>query len=569
MSRRIDSNETLDTMALLFELSLGIGTSLDLTENCEYFFDRLLSRRNLSACALFINENLMAASSADEPVSDSRRFLCAYAHPAAEAQSYPEIHGDCELVKRLATQPHFAVPLSDLRPALQDTVRETEADGVVAVHRLRRLGFVLCIGTARRDIEDDSSLNRFAAIFEKFGQSVQACLDHERLIHETSRRIELQDRLARSERMQSIGVLAGGIAHDLNNILGPLVAVPELIMKQIDSASPLQRDLSLIESSALQAADVIEDLMVLARRGRPENRMIGLADVLREFERGASLPALRASFPRVSIRCVADTSASILASASSLGRVLLNLTRNGCESIPIAGRVDIFATSETVASQIHGYETIAPGDYGVLRVRDSGSGIHKDDLGRVFEPFFSRKAKGKRSGTGLGLAIVYGLVKDAGGFVDIKTSAAGTCFSLYFPNLIHSARSNFGACCDREQSVLVVDDNPQQREMARRILREDGYEVMEAATSESALAVLARRRPSVVLLDMVLGPTDGIDLYRQMQQMAPGLNCVLISGFSQPGRVDEGLALGAHSFVRKPFSASDLQARVRSAIESA
>ncbi|MEO0973685.1 MAG: response regulator, partial [Pseudomonadota bacterium] len=560
ITHRIDTDETLDTMALLFELSLGIGTSLDLKENCEYFFDRLLSRRNLNACALFVDENLLSGTATPHSTTSARRFLCAYAHPSADAGVYPEIDGECELVRRLADVPHFAVPLRDFKPALGDIIPEGAREGVIGVHKLRRIGFVLCVSAATKDLVDASSLNRFAAIFQKFGQSVEACLDHDRLIQETSRRIELQDRLARSKRMESIGVLAGGIAHDLNNILGPLVAVPELLKEKLDPQSPLQKDLSLIESSALQAADVIEDLVVLARRGRPAHHIIFLADVLEEFEHSASLAALKSAFPSVSIHCKTDTTASVLGGSSQLGRALLNLASNGCESIPVAGRVEISATNEATSADVRGFETIPAGAYGVLKVRDTGVGISSEDLGRIFEPFFSRKAMGARSGTGLGLAIVYGLVKDAGGYVDVNTGTTGTCISLYFPNLIHAAPSTSSI---GNASVLVVDDNAQQREIARRILSEDGYEVIEASSSESALAVLARMQPSVVVLDMVLGPTDGVDLYRQILRTNPGLSCVLMSAFSQPGRVEEGLALGAHSFIRKPFSASDLRDSVR------
>lgn len=569
MTGHIDTNETLDTMALLFELSLGIGTSLDLKENCEYFFDRLLSRRNLGTCALFVDEQQMTPLTTGALAIDAQRFVCAYAHPISAARACPQLEFDAPAVTRLALEPCFAIPVDQMEPGLREALCDADPQGVATFFRLGRIGFVICIGSARRDLDDPTSLNRFAAIFEKFGQSVQACLDHSRLIHETARRIDLQDRLARSERMESIGVLAGGIAHDLNNILGPLVALPELVKRRIEPNSPLHKDLTLIESAALQAADVIEDLMVLARRGRPATQVIKLENVLKTFADSAALSAIRSAHPGVRIVCHADTDARIIASPSSLNRALLNLVSNGCEAIRMQGRVEIRATRRSVATEISGYETVAPGDYGVLTVRDTGSGVRHADLGRVFEPFFSTKAMGRRSGTGLGLAIVYGLVKDAGGFVDISTGSDGTCITLYIPNIAEAdTRTREPAVIDRE-SVLVVDDNPQQREMTGRILRDDGYDVVEASTSESALIALARRRPSVVVVDMVLGPTDGVDLYREMLDTAPNLSCVLISGFSQPGRVEEGLALGADSFVRKPFSAGDLCQHVRSALNRA
>ncbi len=566
MNDLFDQNHTLDTIATLYELSLGIGTSLDLKENCDYFFSRLLSRRNLSVCALFINGNLRHLDTDHRSSPSATNYFCANVHPAPAAADFKVMDDSCEVVQRLKTQAFFSMDLTELMGHGHAAEPDPAFIGEASIFRLSRIGFVVCTKVGKTELEENWRLNQFAEIFEKFGNSVAACLDHERLIRETATRIELQERLARSERMESLGVLAGGVAHDLNNILGPLVAYPELIMDQIPHHSPIRGDLKQIESSALQAADVIKDLMTLARRGRQFNEVINLSKTIKDFTSSPTFLSMLKDYPKVTLGCKVDTAAKINGSQSALSRVLMNLVANACESLEGQGRVEVEVFDRTLKEPTHGYETLAPGDYGIIRVSDTGCGIQSEDLSRIFEPFFSKKGMGKRSGTGLGLAIVYGIVKDNGGFVDVKTSSSGTTFSLYLPDLIHAASAAAQPPLDLRKTVLVVDDNAQQREVALRILRDDGFIVQEAASTESAMAVVAESRPSVVVLDMVLGSKDGVDLYRDLLQLIPDLLCVFISGFSQPERVQEGLRLGAHSFLRKPFAAGELRNCVRAVL---
>jgi len=244
----------------------------------------------------------------------------------------------------------------------------------------------------------------------------------------------LEARLQRAEKMEAIGTLAGGVAHDLNNILPSLISFPDVILMDLPEDSPLRKPVLSIKRSGERAAAIAQDLLTLARRAVPLKAPVDLNGVIREYLESPEGKKLRSDYPNVQIeKNLAPGLRLILGSPVHLSKTVMNLVLNAVEAIPAEGRVVLSTRSLQPKEPIRGYEVIEPGEYAVLRVTDTGVGISARDLEKIFEPFYTKKAMG-RSGSGLGMAIVWGTVKDHRGYVDVKSEEGkGTIFDLYFP----------------------------------------------------------------------------------------------------------------------------------------
>ncbi len=244
----------------------------------------------------------------------------------------------------------------------------------------------------------------------------------------------LEGRLQRARKMEAIGSLAGGVAHDLNNILPSLISFPEAILMDLPEDSPLRKPVLSIKRSGERAAAIAQDLLTLARRSAPVKAALNLNEVIGEYLESLEGRKLQSEYFRVQIEKDLDPGLrTILGSRVHLSKTVMNLVLNAVEAIPEAGRVTLSTRNAQLRDEIKGYEIIEPGDYAVLSVSDTGVGISAQDLEKIFEPFYTKKAMG-RSGSGLGMAIVWGTVKDHRGYVDLKSEEGkGTTFSLYFP----------------------------------------------------------------------------------------------------------------------------------------
>ncbi|MFZ1684202.1 MAG: PAS domain S-box protein [Candidatus Zixiibacteriota bacterium] len=370
---------------------------------------------------------------------------------------------------------------------------------------------------------------------------------------------KMESQLARAEKMQALGLLAGGVAHDLNNTLGPLVGYPELMLRQLPEGSPLRKMVLRIERAAIDAVDVIQDLLTLARRGRYELKPISLNDVVATYLDSSHY--LRISTERPGIKVTTDLNKDlplIMGSTAHLSKVIMNLVGNAFEAMEEPSSLTI--TTQTVElSRLESGVTIpAPGLYNLLRIRDTGCGIAREDLHKIFEPYFSRKSMG-RSGTGLGLAVVYGVVKDHQGYYDVFSEVGkGTEFVFYFPVSAEEAeveRQDENNEQAVKGKVLVVDDSVEQRELAHQLIAGLGYEVDSVTNGHEALKYLAGNHVDVVVLDMVMEKDfDGLSTYEAMLKMRPEQRALIVSGFSDMERVHKMQALGAGPFVRKPYT---------------
>ncbi len=389
-----------------------------------------------------------------------------------------------------------------------------------------------------------------------------------KLIEEERRALE--ERLHRAEKMEALGSLAGGVAHDLNNILGVLMGYSELLIEKIPQGNTLRIYASNILKSTEKGAAIIQDLLTLARRGVTVAEVINLNVIVSNFLKSPVFEQLQAYHPRVAFRTELDQNLlNIKGSPIHLEKTLMNLVTNATEAVSGQGEVFIRTENRYIDRAIRSYDKVDEGDYVVLTVSDTGGGIRPVDLGKIFEPFYTKKAMG-RSGTGLGLAIVWGTVKDHNGYIDVESEyGKGATFTLYFPVTREEAVDGLQKIPleqyqGRGESILVVDDIAEQRDIAARILTRLGYEVQVVSGGEEAVDYLKTRKADLLVLDMSMDPgIDGLETYQRILQVNPQQKAIIVSGFSETERVKKALELGAGSYVRKPYLMEKIGVAIR------
>ncbi|MBN1103660.1 MAG: PAS domain S-box protein [Deltaproteobacteria bacterium] len=387
-------------------------------------------------------------------------------------------------------------------------------------------------------------------------------------------RKQFEAQIQRGQKMEAIGALAGGVAHDLNNVLSGLVSYPELLLMDLPDHSPLRKPILTIQKSGEKAAAIVQDLLTLARRGVSVMEVVNLNDLVSEYLRSPEYERLISFHPDVQVEVNLEADLlNIDGSPVHLSKTVMNLVSNATEAMPRGGKVSISTENRYVDRPVRGYDQVKEGDYAVLTVRDTGVGIPEKDMDRIFEPFYTKKAMG-RSGTGLGLAVVWGTVKDHRGYVDVH-SAKGqeTVFRLYFP-VTHRAIERLDSRVSLQdlrgggESVLVVDDVEEQREIAASILAQLGYSVALASSGEEAVEHMKTHSADILILDMIMDPgMDGLDTYRGILQLHPKQKAIIVSGFSETERVKEAQRLGAGAYVKKPFRLETIGKAVKRELE--
>ena len=387
---------------------------------------------------------------------------------------------------------------------------------------------------------------------------------------------ELENRLHRSEKMEALGLLAGGVAHDLNNILSGLVSYPELLLLDLPDDSPLRSPIKTIENSGKRAAAIVQDLLTLARRGVAVSKVTNLNRIIRDYLQSPEHEKLKQYHPHATITVhLDDRLMDVKGSPIHLSKTVMNLVSNAAEALdPKKGFIALSTRNQYVDRPIRGYDEVEEGDYAVMTLTDDGSGIAPEDLKRIFEPFYSKKVMG-RSGTGLGMAVVWGTVKDHDGYIDVVSSQGrGTTFTLYFPVTwesrgAESENQSIQGLQGHGEIILVVDDIPDQREIATRILIRLGYAVESVSSGEAAIEKMKAGGVDLLILDMIMDPgMDGLDTYREILKMHPGQKTIIASGFSENDRVREAQRLGACQYVKKPYTLESIGVAVKTALGS-
>jgi len=382
------------------------------------------------------------------------------------------------------------------------------------------------------------------------------------------KRLEAQFRQA--QKMEAIGALAGGVAHDLNNILSGIVSLPELLLMDLPQDSPLKKPILTIQKSGEKAATIVQDLLTLARRGVAVKEVVNLNHIIFEYFKSPQYEKIKSFHPDMQVETrIEDDILKIEGSSVHLEKTIMNLISNAAEAMLNGGKVTISAKNRYIDKPIKGYDEVKEGDYVVLNVADTGIGISPEDMERIFDPFYTKKTMG-RSGTGLGMAVVWGTVKDHKGYIDVKsTEGKGTTFTLYFPvtrKEMAKDESLFSMedCIGHGESILVVDDVEEQREIASVMLRKLGYSVTSVSSGEEAMEYMKNNSADLLVLDMIMDPgINGRETYERIIKFHPEQKAIIASGFSETEDVKKALELGAGQYIKKPYTLEKIGIAVR------
>jgi len=380
----------------------------------------------------------------------------------------------------------------------------------------------------------------------------------------------LKERLQRAEKMEALGQLAGGVAHDLNNILGILTGYSELLLGEIPEGSQCKIYVDKILQSTTKGAVIIEDLLTLARRGVTSSEVTNLNTVVADYLQTPVFEKMKEYHPQVTFKIDCDNDLlNIKGSPVHLEKTLMNLVSNAAEAVSGAGEVTIRTENRHLDKPIQAYNEIKEGDYAVLTISDTGMGISVEDREKIFEPFYTKKKMG-RSGTGLGLAVVWGAVKDHNGYIDIQTEVGkGATFTLYFPVTQEELITQQGKVpmeqyMGQGESVLVVDDIEEQREIASRLLTKLGYDVHLVSSGEEAVEYLKSNKANILVLDMIMTPgIDGLETYQRILKNNPEQKAIMVSGFSETDRTAKVQKLGIGAYVKKPYVLEKIGVAIR------
>jgi two-component system, cell cycle sensor histidine kinase and response regulator CckA len=441
-------------------------------------------------------------------------------------------------------QTEFPLPLEEIRSALQ-TAGRWQGEMVHVAKDGRRIHVAAQWILQRRRREESATV-----------MEVTTDVTAQRLIEE---------RVRQSERMDVVGQLAGGVAHEANNQMTVVLGASSFLLGRSDLPETARKDLEYIREAAERTAAITAQLLAFSRRQVVQTRVFELDDVIQGLE-GVLRRALG---ERSTLVLQLRAGSRVNADPGQLSQVLLNLLLNSRDAMPLGGRLTIetFVTelTESYAQERPGV-AIRPGSYAVVAVTDTGHGMGPETLGHLFEPFYTTKPIGK--GTGLGLATVYGIVKQSQGYVWAYSELGmGTTFKVYLPLDASSVAPTIPAeppARATGETVLLVEDEPAVRIMTSRALQEFGYGVIEASGGHQALGVLERKDTPIDLLitDVILPGMDGPELARRAAELTPDLSVLFISGYTDAEIVRRGLLQEGQPFLQKPFTPEALAVQV-------
>ena len=458
--------------------------------------------------------------------------------------------------------PALAYPDRDYRRTVVRHWKNRSRDGSACEYR------VACKDGQSRDIE-------FRAVHLTDSRIITTLSD---VTERNRREKEIQEsRLveARAKKMESLGLLAGGVAHDLNNILSGIVSYPELILLEMPPDDRLRRPIELMRESGLRASAIVQDLLTVARGVAVEKEPINLNAIVEDYLRSPDFQTVQRYHPGVEVECVLDDDlANIMGSRVHIRKILMNLVSNAFEaSNGRAGIVRITTANREVSVPPVSTSDLEEGEYVILTVSDQGKGISAEDLEKIFEPFYSKKVMG-RSGTGLGLTVVWNVVQDHQGHINVTSSPAGTAFIISLPRTSRPARqpqstTDLSAYRGRGETILVVDDVATQRQITCSILEKLGYRAESVTGGEAAVKFVANQPVDLVLLDMIMSPgISGRETYERIIRLHPGQKALIVSGYAETEDVRETLRMGAAAFLKKPMMIHDLATTIHSILRT-
>ena len=383
----------------------------------------------------------------------------------------------------------------------------------------------------------------------------------------------LEDKFAQSQKMEAVGKLAGGVAHDFNNVLTAISGHCDLLLLRKDASHPDFSDLTQIRQNANRAATLVRQLLAFSRKQTLQPRFLSVQDVVTDTL--YLLDRLIGETITLSLEHGRDLG-SVRADNQQLEQALMNLVVNARDAMPNGGTVTIATSNRTLLTEEKRTGVVIPsGEYVEIRVMDSGTGIDPQIIGKVFDPFFTTKPQGE--GTGLGLSTVYGIVKQSGGYIYVENQpAGGTCFTILLPRVYATSRDapQVAETVEAKRpdltgqgAVMLVEDEAPVRSFASRALKLRGYRVIEAESAEDAMALLDREADSIdeLVSDVVMPGMDGPTFAAKARELRPDLRVIFISGYAEDS-FRRNLTDDDFLFLSKPFSLNELTATVKLAM---
>ncbi len=386
---------------------------------------------------------------------------------------------------------------------------------------------------------------------------------------------KLEKQFTQSQKMQAVGQLAGGIAHDFNNLLTAMIGFCDLLLLRHKPGDPSFADIMQIKQNANRAANLVRQLLAFSRQQTLQPRMLDLAEVLSEL----SHLLRRLIGSNIELRLTHSTDISLIkADQGQMEQVLINLVVNARDAMANGGKLSIRTSNITnkTGIKLANDETLPPGDWAMIEVEDTGTGINPDIMGRIFEPFFSTKEVG--AGTGLGLATVHGIVHQTGGYISVKSvMAQGTTFIIYLPRFAEIAGAKKAEVAEEKPvisdltgsaKILLVEDEDAVRTFSARALSNKGYQVMDAPGGVTALKILEEKKftPEILITDVMMPEMDGTTLAKHVKEKYPQIKIIFISGYAED-RFKEHLGADVY-FLPKPFTLKQLATKVKEVIEN-
>jgi PAS domain S-box-containing protein len=422
------------------------------------------------------------------------------------------------------------------------------------------------IGKDGRRIDTDVSVS---PILDVYGRVVGASS----IMRDVSDRKLAEERLRQAQKMDSVGQLAGGIAHEANNMMSVVLGCADYVLQRTDLSQPVRDDVSQIWRAAKRTAGITQQLLAFSRRQMLQPQVLDLNATVRSLE-----PILSRSLGEsMGLRMhLSPELAPVKADPGQLEQVLINLTLNARDAMADGGRLTI-ETMNVVLDQEYAATksvvTLKPGLYTALLVGDTGHGIDQETMGKIFEPFFTTKPVGQ--GTGLGLSTVYGIVKQSDGFIwAYSEPGLGTTFKLYFPAVKSfpdaPAARTLAPSAHPDEVVLVAEDEPMVRSIMARTLRDCGYTVLEAADGGEALNMVASRagKVSLIVADVVMPDLGGREMAARLAERWPDVPVLFTSGYTGHDVVQRGLLEEGREFVQKPLAPEELARKVREMVDA-
>ena len=389
---------------------------------------------------------------------------------------------------------------------------------------------------------------------------------------DTTEKKKLEAQYRHAQRMEAVGRLAGGVAHDFNNILGVISGYSEISLDQLNPENPVAKSLRQIKAAADRAASLTRQLLAFSRQQVVYPKVVNLNTVVENM--GNMLRRLVGDDVSITLK-PGTPLGSIKADVGQLEQVVMNLAVNARDAMPDGGQITIETCDVDLdESYQREHEPVVPGRYVMLSMSDSGCGMDHVTQARIFEPFYTTKEAGK--GTGLGLSTVYGIVKQSGGNIWVYSEIGkGTTFKLYFPRVSEVAEAlrpptEQVAPGGGSETILLVEDDQALREFIAATLRGVGYTVLESGNAQTALKIVAKHEAAVHLLlsDVVMPGTSGIQLFTVLRASAPRLKVILMSGYAAETLARHGAVPQDVAFIEKPFSRDSLLLKIKSVLQS-